>query len=155
MAPSILRPLGPFSHRNCRNVPVDASYCLCEYRKEKIEDEELGHRMAQFVIDEINEIFVEFNVTKLCTPLTLEKVEKVEKTRIYEISVKAAPSGGKFSTVLKLVNNGDLQRNGDILRLNSYKKAGDCVASSLPDLRPLCYCREQKMEKSVRRKSRK
>ncbi|CAJ0946646.1 unnamed protein product, partial [Mesorhabditis belari] len=73
---SILRPLGPFSHRNCRNVPVDASYCLCEYRKEKIEDEEVGHRMAQFVIDEINEIFVEFNVTKLCTPLTLEKVEK-------------------------------------------------------------------------------
>ncbi|CAJ0946248.1 unnamed protein product, partial [Mesorhabditis belari] len=147
---SILRPLGPFSHRNCRNIPTDATYCLCEYRKERISDSKLQKVMGNLLVNAINNELIEKNLTALCRQLELDKViaansyVPIEKTFLYEIVIKTKPGGGEFSSVLKSSNSIDFVLKGDILRINSYGKAGDCVASSFSEMRPLCLCFDYK-----------
>ncbi|CAJ0947611.1 unnamed protein product, partial [Mesorhabditis belari] len=40
---SLLRPFSEkYQKRTCRNIPIDTSYCLCEYEKKEITDKKLG-----------------------------------------------------------------------------------------------------------------
>ena len=68
---------------------------------------------------------------------------------IYQVTFEAKPSGGKyFATVVYWPRNGYFTFDGSkaLSRLDRYGSQPWCVVESHPQLRPFCYCKEQKKE---------
>ncbi|CAJ0577123.1 unnamed protein product, partial [Mesorhabditis spiculigera] len=143
---SLLRQSRRFAERNCRNIPTDAGYCLCEYSQKAVNKPALADGMAQLGVDEINGIVEEAGVASRCTTLklgserTLKAYVPETHTRLYEIVFQTLPDHGKFKMMVRIGEGGLLQRVSQISRLNAYGNRR-CVADSHPQLRIYCHCK--------------
>ncbi|CAJ0584613.1 unnamed protein product, partial [Mesorhabditis spiculigera] len=154
---SLLRPLGPFSHRTCRNVPTSTEHCLCQYDKiPKIPNDVPDlDRMAQITMEALNQKVRDNNITDICVEWTLDKVPVVTAMapenvmQIYIISVIVNPGQHRFEGTLRRDPNADggLRLLALSERLTAYGNTADCVEKVAPrqiDMRKYCHCRKQK-----------
>ncbi|CAJ0584725.1 unnamed protein product, partial [Mesorhabditis spiculigera] len=113
---SLLRPFPePLRHRNCRNIAVHTAYCMCEFDKELVYNETLINDAKMVVIQEINAIFRQFNVTNLCADHKLDQIISIKgfiptkRTRMFEVFFRSTLGKGEFTVVLKLDDSGRLE----------------------------------------------
>jgi hypothetical protein len=147
---SLLRRLP--TNRNCETMQIPAQYCICETNRRLLKnmiEYRLVKNMANYLVNQLNQIISIGNVTDQCAPLVLQQVEKVEVIEhknqlIYNIRFSVKPSNGTFESMIanRLDNSSQYELMSDsIVRVNGYDSQGDCVKNKDAILRPICYCR--------------
>ncbi|CAJ0961902.1 unnamed protein product, partial [Mesorhabditis belari] len=128
-ATSILRPLGPYGDRTCKNIPVPSAYCLCEYEKRNLKDlenyKDLGIAGAGF----INKLLIKEKIEELCEKVVLKKIESIEvfepenATQLYDVVFTVTPNDAKFKMTIKRLGTSFPYKHlhsGVVDRLNKY-----------------------------------
>ncbi|WKY09961.1 hypothetical protein Q1695_002370 [Nippostrongylus brasiliensis] len=152
---SLLRKFEEGVMRNCKNLPIPSTYCLCKYERKNVTDRrlivKLGIRSAEYA----NGILKSHNQTtnKICHPIKAAKgsvivhqyalkgkdSSVVMKENVYDVRFRAAkPARGLFKVVLRLRKNGKIEFGQIPERLDKYGNDGLC--SEYYDLRSLCTC---------------
>ncbi|TKR60617.1 hypothetical protein L596_027839 [Steinernema carpocapsae] len=147
---SLLRPLP--QPRHCGNLRVPFEFCTCEVKYRSFPPTHEFFKAAEkFLIDGLNAEIEAANASELCVPLTLkphlsllEEVTSAEN--LFQITVIAKPSLGKFSSLISVSRKEDgsleIEKiNDEFSRLNSYKGHSDCTSSAR--IRPICFCKNQ------------
>ncbi|VDL70624.1 unnamed protein product [Nippostrongylus brasiliensis] len=111
---SLLREFEAGTVRNCKTLPIPSQYCICQYPKLPLDDDNLAIKIGQFAVDGINDIIKKNNATQNCAHLIL-----------HQIPIRSDAG------VLKLAGS-------TFTRLNEYGKQSSCVAKDT--LKPLCFC---------------
>ncbi|WKY11531.1 hypothetical protein Q1695_003250 [Nippostrongylus brasiliensis] len=145
---SLLREFEVGSVRNCKTLPIPSQYCICQYPKLPLDDDNLAIKIGQFAVDGINDIIKKNNATQNCAHLILHQVHSVfayvlpeaqrKRTAIYDVTFQVFPSAGLFQIPIRS-DAGVLKLAGSTFtRLNEYGKQSSCVAKDT--LKPLCFC---------------
>ncbi|CAJ0567125.1 unnamed protein product, partial [Mesorhabditis spiculigera] len=151
-ATSILRPLSPAENRSCRDIPVPASYCLCEFDKEPLSPDKY-REMADYAVREINRKLADERLAGVCANLTLGSVISVEAyapemvTKLYEITFDLHQNRARFRATIRgdVMVPSTFELTGGVDRINEYGKTADCIADQKPQMSPYCYCTGAKL----------
>ncbi|KHJ91029.1 hypothetical protein OESDEN_09113 [Oesophagostomum dentatum] len=101
--------------RNCRTLPIPSQYCLCQYNRTEIKDEDVKSRVGVFLAEQLNAILARAGLSGKCRKqyygwvlYSVESITHPEDTDsatqlkdgdvlLYEIAVYLNPSQGLFS----------------------------------------------------------
>ncbi|KAK6726938.1 hypothetical protein RB195_004936 [Necator americanus] len=130
--------------RTCNNLPIPWDYCLCQYKKEDVIDENLKRRLGTFLAEQLNEFITATGFSSKCYSQQYEEALDVQRlevgnSNIYSVFVKLAPSEGYFSAEILETPSG-LQLVSHFTRWGWYGTQGDCV---LDPPRSLCHCNDR------------
>ncbi|KHJ97897.1 hypothetical protein OESDEN_02123 [Oesophagostomum dentatum] len=152
---SLLRSQGG-TERSCKSLLIPLAYCTCQYPLKEVK-RTTGTATAAgiFLIEHINELLEENNVTHICETLSFKHTLSIsayvpeDATKTYHVSVKAhPPSNGEFKAIVRQTRGKFEMASSSIDRLDRFGKSGDCVKDSL---KHLCYCKVQENSKSTKK----
>ncbi|XP_017076103.2 uncharacterized protein LOC108111215 isoform X3 [Drosophila eugracilis] len=142
--------------RTCSQAGIVDHWCTCEPYL-LLKDQEWTEPIAHSVIDRMNEYFVQKNLSKLCSNLTLNYIHKTEiktgldvnwydeikevETSVYRIKFKVEQNSADFQATV-VYNNSTQKAEVDvekISRTNSYKEDSTCIDDKLAKLYCICF----------------
>lgn len=128
--------------RNCRTLPIPSAYCICQYNKTAVTDQELTAKLGNFFAEQLNEFLRYSGLKDKCqmqyynSTSTIMQIEDGDAV-IYDMAVYLKPSGGLLTAHVRSSSAG-LKLSSGFSRLNRYGRQGDCLIGN--PLRPLCHC---------------
>ncbi|XP_039154526.1 uncharacterized protein LOC6731586 isoform X2 [Drosophila simulans] len=115
--------------RSCSEAAIPEAYCTC-HNYEEVQEDHGTWRMAELVVDRINQYLQYNNLQNLCSSLTLRVIN------ITEVHQNLAEF---FATVLYDRRTEELQINVELInRINIYRADAECVDDSTQKL--FCIC---------------
>lgn len=99
---SLLRTL--HKPRNCGNLRIPFDYCICEYHSEERKNKDVATKLAQILVDKMNDELEAQKVANVCTilrldvhkPPVVEEFEPRAQLGVYRVTYQTAPGGGHF-----------------------------------------------------------
>ncbi|EYC09350.1 hypothetical protein Y032_0061g3293 [Ancylostoma ceylanicum] len=93
--------------RNCRTLPIPSQYCICQYNKTEVMEDELKQKLGHFFANRLN--------FHLFTQGLSEKCQAQYYNRAF----------------VRLSSMGDLILSSGFTRLDRYGKQGDCLVGNI------------------------
>ncbi|CAD5228129.1 unnamed protein product [Bursaphelenchus xylophilus] len=153
---SYLHPFKLDKPRNCNNQRVPFDFCNCQLKQvDRSNETEFGYRIAQFMVDKMNQALTFHNHTHLCSTLELNKklpieVEEFEpelRFNAFKVTFKVLPGEGHLWGFVQMHGENRDDKNAKfsliserLARLDEYEPTAFC--SSSPYVKPYCYCKE-------------
>ncbi|XP_043647363.1 uncharacterized protein LOC122616117 [Drosophila teissieri] len=139
--------------RSCSEAGIPEAYCTC-HNYEEVQEDRGTWRMAELVVDRINQYLQHHNLQSLCSNLTL-RVVNVTEVRMLEIEEHVSQGKGlrhyhtKFqvhqnltefsATVLYDRRTEELQINVELIsRINKYRPDAECLEEDVQKLYCIC-----------------
>ncbi|CAD5205416.1 unnamed protein product [Bursaphelenchus okinawaensis] len=91
--------------RNCHNLRIPLDLCICQHEREDISNERaFGERLANFMLEHVNQALVEQNQTDLCVELTLNTTASIEvvefepslRFNAFKVTFNVLPGNGQL-----------------------------------------------------------
>ncbi|KAK0418892.1 hypothetical protein QR680_013834 [Steinernema hermaphroditum] len=147
--------------RDCGTLRIPFEYCLCEKNFDKPLDVKLAlsKNLSDYAVNYLQDMIDAENQTSLCQNMSVayestiaEKLEMADGREIYKLTFTVLPSEGEFSGYVEVHRSNETISSISPMskrfeRVNSYGEQGHCV-EKFEELRPVCYCVEQKKEES-------
>ncbi|EDW88597.2 uncharacterized protein LOC6527812 [Drosophila yakuba] len=139
--------------RSCSEAGIPEAYCTC-HNYEEVQEDRGTWRMAELVVDRINQYLQYHNLQSLCSNLTL-RVVNVTEVRMLENDEHVSQGKGLrnyhtkfqvhqnlaqfFATVLYDRRTEELQINVELIsRINRYRTDAECLDDSVKKLYCIC-----------------
>lgn len=134
--------------RTCASAGISDHWCVCQSVKQ-LDDLTLLNTEAQFIIEQINRMFVP--LSDKCARLELDQIIRAfeyetnnELTdyefKQYLITLRAKPSAALLEATVKTqLNNSSKKLIGDVSRLNFYGPQSKCIDNAY--LQKYCFCK--------------
>ncbi|XP_017057377.2 uncharacterized protein LOC108098752 [Drosophila ficusphila] len=141
---SLLYPLP--ENRSCAEAAIPETYCTC-HEYEKVKEEPWTWRMADLVVNRINQYLQLKNIQNLCSNLTLRAVNLTEQDvnpskgmRFYHTKFQVHQNMGEFfATVLYDKETEKLDINVELIsRINMYGNDSVCIHNKIQKLYCIC-----------------
>ncbi|KAK0412907.1 hypothetical protein QR680_006473 [Steinernema hermaphroditum] len=143
--------------RDCGTLRIPFEYCICKknFEKQLEPQTELAMSLGDFAADHFQEMIEAENQTHLCQNMSIvynktiaERLILHDTREIYKLKVTMLPSEGVFEGYVEVHRKEKEVSNITMMskrfaRLTNYGTQGDCVVK-FEELRPVCYCVEQK-----------
>ncbi|KAL0859749.1 hypothetical protein ABMA27_010108 [Loxostege sticticalis] len=165
-------------NRSCSEAGIEPHWCACVSWKNVPADDAMYNRVANALLDYINELTEP--VRSECVPRTLTSIQWVMKQQPskgvmefkqakdadgyvglfgpsirpekenYQVKMTVGPSTGVFEATITYMLKGDKfsVESRDISRTNMYHHEPDCIHQTHPHLNMFCYCKNQVQESS-------
>lgn len=104
--------------RDCDNLLIPFDYCLCQQESIDLDEPEMAQRVAQVIIDSINQQIDASSYSKLCKrhrlspeyPIRLEEyVQYGAETRILKAKFETLPGEALYQGVVQVCKMGDFK----------------------------------------------
>ncbi|RCN44465.1 hypothetical protein ANCCAN_09532 [Ancylostoma caninum] len=88
--------------RNCRTLPIPSQYCICQYNKTEVTQDELKLKLGQFLANQLNFHLFTQNLSERCQAQHYNRSSSIMEIRdggskLYDAAVYLSPSNGLFS----------------------------------------------------------
>ncbi|CAG9818667.1 unnamed protein product [Phaedon cochleariae] len=137
-------------NRTCEDASIEQHWCTCTGHHYVSPKNALVVLVAQFIVDEINEIVNTASKSYLCDVLTIEKIitagmsdsyvdEKNETVRYFLIMIETNPNAMFEATVKSYIGVDKYELMGEISRIDRYADVSRCIQNG--SLKKYCYCK--------------
>ncbi|KAL6731927.1 hypothetical protein Aduo_002744 [Ancylostoma duodenale] len=128
--------------RNCRTLPIPSQFCICQYNKKEVKQQEVRMMLGKYFARQLNSHLIRENLHEKCQMQYYNQSSLVTKIQdgsstLYDVTVYLSPSNGLFSAYIRRGEYG-LEMSSGFTRLDTFGRQGDCLKEN-PN-QPLCHC---------------